>query len=221
MGTFNVQLPDGTVVNDIPKGTSKAELFGKIHANNPDLFQRNAAIEPSLQNYVPTEALEKSAAGPSAPAYYGFTPSNVLSNVWQGAKGLVTGAAALGEDLASNPNWFTGPTSTMQKFVYGPSEEQTVAAGQELNKGHILPAVGHAVASAIPFAGPWAASLGEQAGRGDIGGAAGQVAGAIAVPEAVKGGQALARGAAEPLMRTGLGFTRKDFGYGWHPSQAV
>lgn len=149
-----------------------AAFGGKVESSRPDLSKQNALIDKQL------------AENPQHP-YYGFTPSNVAKNAYEGAKSFLQGSYSLGKDLIQNPNWFEGPTSTMQKFVYGPSEEQTIKAGQSLNKGDTLPAVGHAVASAIPFIGPWAASLGEQAGKGDIGGAAGQVAGTAGAAEAV------------------------------------
>jgi hypothetical protein len=139
------------------------------------------------------------AENPQPKPYYGFGPGNILRNTLQGAKGLVTGAYQLGKDLATNPNWVYGTPerpSTLEKFVMKPSEEQVQKAGAELQKGHTIPALGHSLASAIPFVGPWAASLGEQAGSGDIGGAAGQAvgtAGALKVPGLLRRGGQVAR----------------------------
>lgn len=92
MGTFNVQLPDGTVVNDIPKGTTKAELFGKIHSSNPDLFKRNMAVEPTLQNYIPTEDLEKEAAS-SVPEVMGA--GGVIGTALKGLGSSIVGALSV------------------------------------------------------------------------------------------------------------------------------
>lgn len=131
------------------------------------------------------------------PENYGFTLGNMLQNAWEGASGLVKGTYELGKDLVQNPNRVSGPDSTLQKFVINPSEQQTIQAGQALNQGQTLPAVGHALASAIPFVGPWAAGVGQQAGTGDIGGA---LAGA---------GGALATGAAMGAVAKGVGGVTK------------
>lgn len=114
------------------------------------------------------------------PPWLGFTPSNVASNIWQGAKGAVVGTGALLKDLISNPNWFEGSNSTYQKFIGAPAEQQVVQAGQALNAGHPVEAGGHALASALPFVGPAAASVAQQVGRGDIGGGIGQGVGMVA-----------------------------------------
>ena len=139
------------------------------------------------------------------PPWLGFTPGNVGSNIWQGAKGMVTGAASLAKDLISNPNWFEGGQSTYQKFVGMPAEEQVAAAGRALEAGHPTEAAGHALASAVPMVGPWAASLGEQAGRGDIGGAAGQAAGVYGTGKTVQYGPRMLNRVIPSTARAGAG----------------
>lgn len=150
--------------------------YGAVPVNQSQslgLSSQNAVIDRMLAEH------------PQHP-YYGFTISNILQNALRNAKGMAEGTLALGKDLVQNPNWVTGPNSTLQKFVINPSEQQTVEAGRSLNQGQTVPAIGHALASAIPFLGPYAASVGEQAGAGDIGGAAGNVAGALALAEGAK-----------------------------------
>jgi hypothetical protein len=126
------------------------------------------------------------------PAYYGFTLGNVASNVWEGAKSVVQGTYALGKDLLQNPNWVQGDTSTLHKFVEQPMLDQSAKAAQSFAAGNTVEGVGHTIASGLPLVGPWAASLGEQAGTGDIGGALAKGAGQVG---ALKVGQtALSRG---------------------------
>lgn len=143
--------------------------------------------DPSQQNLGQTGA---------RPQNYGFTPGNILSNAYEGAKGVVGGTVALAKDLASNPNWFEstpGRESTMDKFVINPMMNEGMQAQQAFRQGRVSEGLAHGLASGIPFVGPFAASLGQQAGTGDIGGMLGQAGGAYAggkaiskIPAAVK-----------------------------------
>lgn len=120
------------------------------------------------------------------PPYLGFTPQNVVKNVVEGAKGLVKGTTDLATDLWKNPNWIIGKDSTAKKFVFDPSDAERAKAAQEWKSGSKVAAAGHELAAAIPFVGPWAASLGEQAGKGDVGGATGQAIGTMSPAELAK-----------------------------------
>ncbi len=137
--------------------------------------------------------------------WYGFTPSNIALNVGRGAAGAVKGMYGLGKDIVSNPNWFTGPTSTWQKFVAGPGEAEHQKANELYQQGRKWESFGHGLAGDIPLVGPWAASLGEQTGEGDIGGAVGQVGGAYLGAKVAKGAAqtatAIPIGAASALMK--------------------
>lgn len=104
------------------------------------------------------------------PPAYGFTPGNIASNAWQGVKDVAGGAYALGKDLASNPNWVTGPDSTIQKFVFAPADVEAQKAKDLWREGRYVEAAGHGLAAGVPLAGPAAAQIGEQIGSGDIGG---------------------------------------------------
>jgi hypothetical protein len=142
------------------------------------------------------------------PAYYGFTPGNIASNAWEGAKSVVQGTYALGKDLLQNPNWVEGDTSTLHKFVEQPMLDQSTKAAQSFAAGNSVEGIGHTIASGLPLIGPWAASLGEQAGTGDIGGAvakgAGQVGTMKAGELALTRGIPAAAGAAPGAIRAGV-----------------
>ena len=115
--------------------------------------------------------------------YYGFIPSNIADQIAQGAMGAGKFIKDAGKDLASNPNWFQSQPqgqrpSSMQKFVFNPADEQMAIARQKAKVGQHSEAWGHGLAAVMPGIGPYVAGLGEQAGKGDIGGAAGQAIGA-------------------------------------------
>jgi hypothetical protein len=131
------------------------------------------------------------------PEFYGFTPGNVARNAWSGFKGTIAGVGSLAKDLATNPNWVSGPNSTLQKFVDEPMHQEAAKAVDAFGKGNYTEAFGHAVASGLPLAGPAAAQIGEQAGSGDVGGAAGKAGGIVL------GGEALNVGA--KAVKAGIG----------------
>src|SRR3990167_1743179 len=64
--------------------------------------------------------------------------------------------------------------SLVNRMVIDPAREQFGKAAGRLQEGRWVEAAGHAAAGALPLLGPMAASLGEQAGEGDIAGAAGR-----------------------------------------------
>lgn len=133
-------------------------------------------------------APDKSAKGASLPGStipenYGFTPGHMLSNAYEGAKSVAAGSYSLAKDLINNPNWVSGPNSTMSKFVDQPAAQQVQKASQDFQSGNKVSGYGHILASAIPILGPAAASLGEQAGTGDVGGALAKGAGQAIAPK--------------------------------------
>ena len=198
------KLPDGSYAK-FKKGTSEAEMRGRLIAagklpatpvtpqqarpGQPSAF-KIAAQEKRAQN-TQKYGVGEIASGSSIASYgghlpyYGFTPGNMLDAiVRQGMGGLVKFGGEVAKDAANNPNWFsTMPQgqrpSTMQKFVYDPAREQQEIGLEQIKSGKILEGSGHVLASGIPLIGPWAASLGEQSGRGDVGGAVGQAIGGL------------------------------------------
>lgn len=141
----------------------------------PDQSQEYT-VEAPAATPPPAQNLPQS----SIPKNYGFTPGNMLGNAWEGAKGLVGGAYEVGKDLVNNPNWVEGQDSTLNKFVKAPMDAQVAKAGDDLAAGNKMSAYGHVLAGSIPMIGPWAGSLGEQAGTGDVGGAVANAAGTVA-----------------------------------------
>ncbi len=221
------QIPQEQVSAALTNGGQRAALVADpqgVHRYIPE-SQVNNAVAAGGRLYSPT-------ADDLMPKWYGFTPSNVASNVWQGAKGMVTGAYQLGKDLVNNPDWVTGPNSTYEKFVGAPAAAQAEQASALWQQPGIAPkiqAAGHELAGALPLVGPWAANLGTQAGTGDIGGAAGQAAGTML---GAKGISTAINLPARSLERFGPGISRafnnavvrpaaRDFQFGKNPSLGV
>jgi hypothetical protein len=124
------------------------------------------------------EGVQREVEAHKIPDYYGFGLGNIGHNVKEGAKGLVSGAYEMGKDVLFPQGKTEGERLgyLKKKYITDPSEAETVKAGESLNgdsgwKGKAA-AVGHSIASAVPVIGPWAAGVGEQAGTGDVGGAA-------------------------------------------------
>jgi hypothetical protein len=123
-------------------------------------------------------------AMPTTPDSYGFTAGNIAKNAWQGVKDVGGFAKDLATDISNpkKPLFFGGAESgpeesTFHKYLIAPSERESEKA-QQGGQG-VIGSVGHSVAAAIPGVGPWVAGLAEQAGTGDVGGAAGKAAGQI------------------------------------------
>lgn len=173
------------------------------------------AIDPDYKALPPREqakALDLIQYGKpngGTPENYGFTLGNMGSQAWGGVKELAGGAYGMGKDVlfpegtseADKIKWLA------KKYIFDPSDVEMQKA-QNAKTG--WESVAHSVAGTIPLVGPWAASIGEQAGTGDIGGAvarggsqvvAGELAakGSKAIPGAVK---ATAKAATEGMVPT-------------------
>jgi len=162
-----------------------------------------AAVKSGVAPMTPPTKFEE--ARPPIPENYGFTPGNVARNAYEGAKGLVkSGAEGLydvafgqGKDEQGNiKHGIGGIAGFNDKGEFAPMERVnaltqkylTDPAVAEWNKGTEqggLAGIGHKALSTIPVVGPWAGSLAEQAGTGDIGGATGQAAGTIGAGELI------------------------------------
>jgi hypothetical protein len=214
MGAYTIPIfdPQGTL-RDIP-----AEQAHDAVASGGKPGVRFQAPDGKVR-YVPADQSQDAinAGGKLLPfeqqdqgvkAWYGFTPSNVAKNAWEGFKGIVGGTYDVAKDLVNNSDWVQGDDSTLHKFVKAPSDDQVKKASKALESGNRVEAAGHILASALPLVGPWAAGLGEQAGTGDIGGAVGSAAGTIAGGEALARAPGLAKGAAAKaggLVKAGTG----------------
>jgi hypothetical protein len=86
----------------------------------------------------------------------------------------------------------TSPIET-GKAMYGRQKEQFGKAGDAFSEGRYSEAAGYTGAGLLPLLGPVAADVGEQAGRGDVAGAAGATAGLLAPMGAVPAAKAAAR----------------------------
>lgn len=147
----------------------------------PDFFPAQQEAPDFIPVTPQTLQAHASAQAPSStiPPAYGFTPGHMLGQAAQGVAQLGQGIYALGKDVIQNPNWVTGPDSTLQKFVLGPAAEMKQKAQTAPTTSESL---GYSAAEAIPLLGPWAANLGEQAGTGDVGGALARGGAQVAVP---------------------------------------
>lgn len=135
-------------------------------------------VKDAVQNGGTIVPIEEQPSG--IPELYGFTPGNVARNAWSGFKGAISSVGSLAKDLATNPDWVSGPNSTLKKFIDDPMHQEAAHAVAAFDKGNYTEAFGHAVASGLPLIGPAAAAVGDQAGTGDVGGAVGKTAGAVA-----------------------------------------
>jgi hypothetical protein len=195
MSTVPIFAPDGTL-GDIPADRLAAAVKQGakpgIHITAPD---GSSGVVPADRIQEATKAGAKivplSDQPEGIPEYYGFTPKNVARNAWEGFKGTIASVGAVAKDLAANPNWAFGENSTLQKFVAEPMHQEAARAVDAFNKGEYTAAFGHAVASGVPVVGPVAAQIGEQAGTGDVGGAAGQVAGMAGAAKVMQTGTRL------------------------------
>lgn len=113
----------------------------------------------------------------------GFTPGNMAGQAWEGLKQMGSAAVGAAKD-ALDPRIpvIQGPDSLLHKYVTGPAEVEQQKARTAKTP---LESLGHSAAEAIPIVGPWAASLGEQAGTGDVGGAVAKGAAQAAATEAI------------------------------------
>lgn len=224
MGTFSVSLPDGTVIPDVPNGTSRQELFSRLQQSRPDVFKRNLAIEPSLQNYVPTAALEKAAAGnvPSLADEAATVSREAVQGVGSMLKGLVT--SPLQALRQASPTGLSG-TETMENLATPSDMTRQVASSPS-----------EAAVAAIPGA-ETATSLADLAARAaghaplrnetidqaqsKVAQGAGQAAAMAAAPSVAEGAQSIARAAAVPIAEEALGVGSKGRAFGKTPGEAV
>jgi len=106
----------------------------------------------------------------SIPENYGFTPSNMAGQAWQGTKELTSGLYEMGKDILFPP----GATEAEKlkflahKYIIDPADEQERKAQTAASPSE---SVGHSIAAAIPLVGPWAAILANKLNRPMFGGA--------------------------------------------------
>lgn len=170
------KLADGSYAK-FPKGTNPVVMQAKL--------AKAGLIKPKPYAGQVTPAKPQF----QLPAYYGFTPKNVAKNIYEGGKGVITsaydvakaGAQALPQGLGAVVG------AELKKGVFDPADTQLAKAKAEYNNDRLVQAAGHFMAANLPLLGPAAAGVGEQAGKGDIGGAAGQTVGMIATGAIIQG----------------------------------
>jgi hypothetical protein len=180
-------IPQALVPDALANGGQRAALMTDPHGVHRYIPEHlvGEAVKNGGRLYSPT-------ADETMPKWYGFTPGNVLSNAWQGLKGTIKGAGEMGVDAARmfanggpagiNPG---AAADFTQKYITDPAQQQFDIARQykarkDMGTAATVAGTGHVMAGLVPVLGPWAANIGEQAGTGDVGGAAGQVAGTVA-----------------------------------------
>lgn len=199
----NPPAPGGFTVGDDDDATATPPSDQDLSNFQPAMREK---VKSGVVKMQPPTKFEE---GKQIKENYGFTPGNMLSNAYEGAKGTlgaVAGAgydALLGEgkdeqgeehhglggliglDYKGNYNPTARDLMLAHKYVIDPASSELGKAKEEAGQGHYLGAIGHVGAAALPVLGPVASQIGEQAGTGDIGGAASQVAGGIAAGEAL------------------------------------
>jgi len=145
---------------------------------------------------APTTAANTAEQSPQIKENYGFTPGNLAGQAWEGLKQMGSSALEAGKDVLAPKGNTEGERLKYlgQKYIAGPAEAEQEKARTAKTP---LESIGHSVAESIPLIGPWAASLGEQAGTGDIGGAASKGLTQVGVSEAIPRLPKIARGAAD------------------------
>lgn len=151
----------------------------------PSEQARQGVVTPGAAPMKAQTQTEFEKNSPVAKPYYGFTPSNMATQAVQGVKELGSGIKDTVHDIG-NLSW----SDLAKKYLFDPADAESKKAQTAKTSSE---SVGHSVAAAIPLLGPWAASLGEQAGTGDVGGAAARGGSQFALGEAAKGVSKVAR----------------------------
>lgn len=171
---------------------------GKTYEIEADSMPSGAQLQALLHRMEGNSKPEPAPEQPSA-------VSRFASNAWEmlNPVSMVKGAAQA----------IAHPIDTAQAMVDAQSE-RAVKAYDLAKEGRYSEAAGNAGAAVLPVIGPIAAGIGEQAGTGDIAGAAGKLTGLLALPAAAKGTARVGKAAA-PIagdVATGLGKVISDPG---------
>lgn len=179
------KLPDGSYAK-FAKGTSKAEVQAKLGAAG---LIKPAPLSTASPSPTKRAAMEQRAKGPVGEVfpgshqptvggrqpYLGLTPSNVMDQIGSGAASTYKfGRDVVRDAVGRFPESMMGKDTTYSRFIDKPADAAAAKAAQAPT---LSEKAGYYGAAALPGVGPLAAQLGEQAGRGDIGGVAGQLVG--------------------------------------------
>jgi hypothetical protein len=131
----------------------------------------NAELRDYAQRgYQTTPETQFEREHPTEKPAFGFTPANLYEEGKRGIRDLAGGAYEAGKDVLFPQGNTEGERLSFlaHKYVLDPADAEREKARTAPTAAESM---GHSAASAIPLVGPWAASLGEQAGTGDVGGA--------------------------------------------------
>ncbi len=210
LGAFKAKYPD--LASEPPERIYQhlvnPERFRETFPQYKDLDDNTIRtnVNRDFRDYISakTSAFDK---GNAPEPYWGFMPSHLWQQAVEGVSQLASGTLQLAKDVATHPI-----DKALKEDTLAPLEMENRKAADLWKQGRKSEAVGHYVASYLPFMGPWAADLGEQAGRGDIGGAIARGGSQIATGMATK---AIIEGAPEGFRRamryaTGAGDSALD-----------
>lgn len=185
---------------DVSPKIRAAVKSGVAPMQKPTQFEQQNA-----RPYIENLGMREPGTGMEPQEYLGLPNSRLVKEAAKGGAGLVKGLGGALYDLElgeRNPD--TGeiehgaggliglntkgeydPTGQWRIVINKNIVDPAVAEWQKGKQEGGLPGIGHQVAAALPLVGPWAASLGERAGTGDVGGAAAEAVGTGAAGEAL------------------------------------
>lgn len=171
---MDVTMPDGTIVHDVPVGTTQAEVLRRYNLRqasagaSPDVLQQQAVKFPT-------------AAERGAPAGSITEPANVFAPDRNTPWNIVKGLGRTATNIAMMPGAAIAAAGNPLSLAI-PIQEQFA-------KAFLAPTasekVGHTLGAMIPGIGPWAAGVGERIGGGDIAGGITEAASMMAAPHIV------------------------------------
>ncbi len=163
-----------------------AKYGGKPASSRPDkeTQQTQAAARGAGESQRATMPVLPTMKADSDKAY-GFTPTNLGYQGAEGVRQLGSGAYEMGKDVLFPQGKTEGEKLSYlgKKYIFDPANTMAAKAKTEPN---FWKRQGYEAASVLPVFGPWAASLGEQAGSGDVGGALARGGAQVATAEAAK-----------------------------------
>lgn len=145
---MDVQLPDGTVIKDIPEGTTKADLTAKLRSNGYDVSKLEAPA-PDYGNEGRREPAQKPEhlVNTIGRAVLGESLGPLAGDVMAGLNRAGAGAARFGEDLVRGRNPLTDTPELADVML----AEKT---GKPAKRGYLTQTLSDDAADAYKDAGP-------------------------------------------------------------------
>jgi hypothetical protein len=150
---MNVELPDGTVINDVPDGISKADLIAKLSANGYDTSKLGGTPPSPAQSTAPAAPnyIQQAKTAPVVgPVGMGEAAINTLSGLGSSAIGGLRGLATLATG-GSLDDAVSKIKSTQESGTYQPRTAEGKHATSVVAKIFNLPQdIAEAGISAVP-----------------------------------------------------------------------